>query len=116
MTANPDNDEPTLTVVFYRTEADHEPVREWLKELRREDRKTIGEDIKTAQYGWPIGMPLTDPQVGARSVGGALQSEAGHRARHLHRDEQLDGVAPRVYQEILEDAAGGPGNRPPPVD
>lgn len=22
------------------------------------DRKTIGEDIKTVQYGWPIGMPL----------------------------------------------------------
>lgn len=26
--------------------------------LRREDRKTIGEDIKTAQFGWPLGMPL----------------------------------------------------------
>ncbi len=57
MTSNPD-DEPTLTVVFYRTEAGHEPVREWLRELRREDRKTIEEDLKTAQYGWPIGMPL----------------------------------------------------------
>jgi phage-related protein len=33
-------------------------VREWLKDLKREDRRTIGEDIKTAQYGWPLGMPL----------------------------------------------------------
>jgi phage-related protein len=33
-------------------------VREWLKSLPREDRRTIGEDIKTAQYGWPMGVPL----------------------------------------------------------
>jgi len=33
-------------------------VREWLKSLPRGDRKIIGEDIKTAQYGWPLGMPL----------------------------------------------------------
>lgn len=45
-------------VVFYRTDAGNEPVREWLKSLRREDRKVIGEDIKTVQFGWPLGMPL----------------------------------------------------------
>ena len=49
---------PALTVVFYRTEAGHEPVREWLLGLSREARKTMGEDIKTAQFGWPLGMPL----------------------------------------------------------
>jgi phage-related protein len=53
-----DEDEPILDVVFYTTEAGNEPVREWLKSLPREDRKNIGEDIKTAQYGWPLGMPL----------------------------------------------------------
>lgn len=47
-----------LKVVFYRTEAGHEPVREWLKELPREDKRQIGEDIKTAQLGWPLDMPL----------------------------------------------------------
>jgi phage-related protein len=30
------------------------------------DRKTIGEDIKTVQYGWPLGMPLV------RSLGTGL--------------------------------------------
>jgi len=35
-----------------------EPVREWLKSLRPEDRKAVGDDLKTAQYGWPLGMPL----------------------------------------------------------
>jgi phage-related protein len=50
--------QPILTVVFYKTETGNEPVREWLKNLRLEERKAIGEDIKTAQFGWPLGMPL----------------------------------------------------------
>ena len=50
--------EPILSVVFYRTDAGSEPVRDWLRELTVEDRKAIGTDIKTAQYGWPLGMPL----------------------------------------------------------
>lgn len=54
----PELREPILNVVFYRTEAGNEPVREWLKGLEREQRKLIGEDIKTAQFGWPLGMPL----------------------------------------------------------
>ena len=33
-------------------------MREWLKELPPEERKIIGDDLKTAQYGWPLGMPL----------------------------------------------------------
>lgn len=47
-----------LNVVFYRTEAGNEPVREWLMELHREDRKHIGIDIKCVQLGWPLGTPL----------------------------------------------------------
>ena len=53
-----DDNKPILDVVFYKTEAGNEPVREWLKSLPRDDRRAIGEDIKTAQYGWPLGMPL----------------------------------------------------------
>ena len=53
-----DNSKPTLEVIFYKTKAGNEPVREWLKDLPREDRRIVGEDIKTAQYGWPLGMPL----------------------------------------------------------
>jgi phage-related protein len=47
-----------LTVRFYKTDAGTEPVREWLKELPQDYKKTIGEDIKTVQYGWPVGMPI----------------------------------------------------------
>ena len=51
---------PVLDVRFFRTEAGTEPVREWLKGLPAIARKTIGEDIKTVQFGWPLGMPLVD--------------------------------------------------------
>jgi phage-related protein len=47
-----------LHVVFFKTEAGAEPVRQWLKKLDRKHRKSIGEDIKTVQFGWPLGMPL----------------------------------------------------------
>lgn len=50
--------QPILTVAFYRSASGNEPVREWLLELGREDRRSVGFDIKTAQYGWPLGMPL----------------------------------------------------------
>ena len=49
---------PKLEVRFFRSDSGNEPVRDWLKELSPADRKTIGEDIKTVQYGWPLGMPL----------------------------------------------------------
>ena len=47
-----------LPAKFYRSERGSEPVREWLSELDREDRKIIGTDIKDVEYSWPIGMPL----------------------------------------------------------
>ena len=34
-------------------------IREIIKDLPKEDMRTIGFDIKTVQYGYPIGMPLT---------------------------------------------------------
>jgi phage-related protein len=43
---------------FFETETGNEPVKEWLLELAPEDRKAIGEDIRVAEFGWPIGMPL----------------------------------------------------------
>jgi phage-related protein len=59
-------------VVFYRTTAGREPVREWLRGLDRDARRVIGEDIKTVQYGWPIGMPLV------RSLGDGLWEVRSH--------------------------------------
>lgn len=51
-----------VPAIFFRTEAGGEPVRNWLKGLSLpEDRKRIGEDIKTVEFGWPIGMPVCRP-------------------------------------------------------
>jgi hypothetical protein len=47
-----------VPVIFFRTEAGGEPVRDWLKALAPLDRKHIGEDIKTVAFGWPVGMPV----------------------------------------------------------
>lgn len=49
-----------LTVKFFASEAGSEPVKDWLKSLPKDDRVTIGTDIKTVQIGWPLGMPLVD--------------------------------------------------------
>ena len=49
---------PKIELRFYRNRAGKEPVREWLKELNRDDRLEIGQDLQRVQYRWPIGMPL----------------------------------------------------------
>ena len=36
-------------------------MRAWLKELDPEDRRIVGLDIATAEYGWPVGIPLCRP-------------------------------------------------------
>jgi phage-related protein len=46
---------------FYKSESGKEPVRAWLLDLSKGDRKIIGEDIKTVEFGWPIGMPTCRP-------------------------------------------------------
>jgi len=55
---------PVLEVRFFRTDAGAEPVRDWLKELPAAERKAIGEDVKTVQFGWPLGMPLVGHLAG----------------------------------------------------
>jgi len=50
-----------LPAAFYALPSGREPVRDWLKSLDREDRRIVGEDIKDAEYSWPIGLPLCRP-------------------------------------------------------
>lgn len=49
---------PKIPLVFYRTAAGNEPVRDWLKDMHRDDRLMIGADLQRVQYRWPVGMPL----------------------------------------------------------
>jgi phage-related protein len=47
-----------IKVAFYKTPVGNEPVRDWLKDLPQDERKTIGEDIKAVEIAWPVGVPL----------------------------------------------------------
>ena len=47
-----------IPVIFFRLDSGREPVREWLRDMNQDSRRSIGADIKTLQYGWPAGMPL----------------------------------------------------------
>ena len=58
--------EKRLPAHFYRTERGNEPVREWLRDLGKDDRRIIGADIMTVEYGWPIGMPTCRPMGDGR--------------------------------------------------
>lgn len=64
-----------LEVRFFCTKSGTEPVREWLKSLEREDKKILGEDIKTVQFGWPLGMPLV------KNLGSGLWEIRSHLTR-----------------------------------
>ena len=47
-----------IDVQFYKSDTGSVPVKEWLKKLTTADKKNIGDDIRTVEFGWPIGMPL----------------------------------------------------------
>ena len=79
-----------LPAAFYCTAAGNEPVREWLKALDDADRRIVGQDIATAEYGWPVGMPV------CRSLGKGLyeiRSDISHgritRVIFCVADEQM---------------------------
>lgn len=55
------SDSKKFPAIFYRTDPGNEPVREWLRSLNKKDRTLIGTDIRTVEFGWPIGMPVCKP-------------------------------------------------------
>ena len=57
-----------LPARFYRTAMGAEPVRKWLKALSREDKRIVGTDIATVEFGWPVGMPTCRPLASRRGL------------------------------------------------
>ncbi len=55
------DNEKVLQVVFARTQAGGEPVKDWLRKIALDERRAIGFKIKEVEFGWPVGMPLTKP-------------------------------------------------------
>jgi len=55
-----------ITGRFYATPTGRRPVRDWLLELSKDNRRSIGRAIQKVEFGWPIGMPY------CRSLGHGL--------------------------------------------
>jgi len=95
-----------LPAAFYRARGGAEPVRRWLKALSAADRGTIGRDIATVEFGWPIGMPLCRPMGdGMWEIRSALEdgrtarvlfSVAGQRIVLLHAFVKKSRKTPRA--------------------
>lgn len=70
--------EKIVAVRFYKSESGNEPVKDWLLTLDKEDRKIIGSDIQTVEFGFPIGMPLVrkvEPKYNLWEVRSKLASD-----------------------------------------
>ena len=77
-----------IALIFYRTAAGSEPVREWLKGLDEAGRRAIGNDLLRAQWRWPAGMPLCRPMgIGLWEIRTDLPARktARKRRRELER-------------------------------
>lgn len=69
-----------ITGRFYATPAGARPVREWLLQLSKEDRRAIGIAIQKVEFGWPLGMPY------CRSLGhGLWEARADLRGARIAR-------------------------------
>jgi phage-related protein len=92
-----------IPLIFFRTLAGSEPVREWLKELPEEERQATGKDLLRAQWRWPVGMPL------CRAMGSGLWEIRTDLATKRAARVALPlpgaaGRAARVHQEDPRDA------------
>ena len=57
-----------LQAVFFVSDTGRRPVRDWLMEQSQQDRKTIGEDIATLEFCWPIGKPKCAAMQGVKGL------------------------------------------------
>jgi DNA-binding phage protein len=96
--------EKRIHVAFYRTAAGNLPVREWLKDLDPEDRKIVGDDLRTVELGWPLGMPLCRSLSSHKGLWEVRSALPGNRAARVLSGRRPHGVAARVRQENPKDA------------
>ena len=68
-----------ITVHFYRLPSGSEPVRDWIKSLPPKEKLILGTDIKTVEFGWPVGLPV------CRSLGDGLWEVRSRLDRRIGR-------------------------------
>jgi len=97
-----------LPAVFFQTETGREPVREWLKDLPKDERKMIGEDIMPVQFRWPLGMPLVDNLgSGIWEIRSRLANRIARTLFFVHQEEiiLLHGFIKKTKKTPNEDRA-----------
>ena len=97
-----------LPAVFFRTETGREPVREWLKDLPKNERRIIREDIMTVQFRWPLGMPLVDNLgSGIWEIRSRLANKVARTLFFVHQGEiiVLHGFIKKTKKTPNEDRA-----------
>ena len=110
------DDEKKIPARFYKTASGTEPVRVWLRSLNKTARKVIGVDIKTVEYGWPLGMPLCRSirsRKGLWEIRSALPDKAIARVLFCTHDAQLvllHGFVKKTQKNTK--GQSGPGGRP----
>ena len=58
MVHSPKNERKKIYARFFESDLGKLLVRDWPLSLPAEDRRIVGNDIATAEFGWPVGMPL----------------------------------------------------------
>jgi phage-related protein len=93
-----------ISVSFFISDTGREPVREWLLSLQAADRKIIGKDIKTVEFGRPLGMPVCRPLGnGLYEVRSTLTSGVGARVLFTIFGNEMIFVA-RLHKKGAENA------------
>ena len=96
-----------ISLRFYKTASGNEPVREWLRDMDETDRRIIGTDLMTLQWGWPIGMPLCCPMgSGLWEVRSTLDSHRISRVLFCLSDGQivaLHGIIKKTQKTPKQD-------------
>jgi len=86
-------------------------VREWLQDLPKAERKIIGVDIMTAQFRWPLGMPLVrNIGSGIHEVRSTLPTRIARTLFFVHEGEiiLLHGFIKKTRKTPKEDRALAP--------
>lgn len=99
-----------LPAFFFATRNGNEPVRDWLQGLGSDDRRAIGDDIRKAEFAWPVGMPLCRAlrhglweirsHIGGKRIARVIFAPRGGRMLLLHGFIKKDRKTPKADLDL----------------
>ncbi len=91
-----------IQLVFFRTDAAREPVRDWLKALDQAERRSIGTDLLRAQWRWPVGAqaPEGAGTVSKKNMGSSIDDFL--RKENIFEEAQAQAVKEVVAWQLAK--------------